>query len=175
MIEIKNVSKKFKSGESEFFALKNVSFTVPDKGITVISGPSGSGKSALLSIIGLLQTPTEGEISFDGKNTDYRNGAAVRQYIRENISYVFQEFNLVDDFSVEDNLLMVCSDRRLVTAILEKVGLSAKKQPPPGSFPAERNSVSPSEEPLPRTGTSSCSTNPPETWTRKTGEWSSSC
>lgn len=130
MIEIKNVSKKFKSGESEFFALKNVSFTIPDKGITVISGPSGSGKSTLLSIIGLLQTPTEGEISFDGKNTDYRNGAAVRQYIRENISYVFQEFNLVDDFSVEDNLLMVCFDRFLVSAILEKVGLSAKKQTP---------------------------------------------
>jgi ABC-type lipoprotein export system ATPase subunit len=130
MIEIKNISKKFKSGETEFLALKDVSVTIPDKGITVISGPSGSGKSTLLSIIGLLQTPSGGEISFDGKKADYKDSASVRQYIRKNISYVFQEFNLVDDFSVEDNLLMVCSNRPLVAAILEKVGLSAKKQTP---------------------------------------------
>src|SRR5574344_2472488 len=130
MIELKAVSKIFKSGESDFFALNDISIKIPKNKITIISGPSGSGKSTLLSIIGLLQTPSDGDVWINNGKIDFKNTSYLRNYINQNISYVFQEFNLIDDFSVVDNLLMVCDNLKIVNDILSVIGLLTKKQTP---------------------------------------------
>ena len=130
MIELKAVSKIFKSGESDFFALNDISIKIPKNRITIISGPSGSGKSTLLSIIGLLQTPSDGDVWINNGKIDFKNTSYLRNYINQNISYVFQEFNLIDDFSVIDNLLMVCDNLKIVNDILSVIGLLTKKQTP---------------------------------------------
>ena len=128
MIELKGISKIFRNGENDFNALNDVSLEIPENKITIISGPSGSGKSTLLSIIGLLQTPSKGDIYFAGKKADFSSEDYMRNYINKNISYVFQEFNLIDDFSVVDNLLLVCDNVELVNEILSTIGLLNKNQ-----------------------------------------------
>jgi putative ABC transport system ATP-binding protein len=84
----------------------------------------------LLSVIGLLQTPSKGDIYFAGKKADFSSEDYMRNYINKNISYVFQEFNLIDDFSVVDNLLLVCDNVELVNEILSTIGLLNKKSTP---------------------------------------------
>ncbi|MEG2269990.1 MAG: ATP-binding cassette domain-containing protein, partial [Bacilli bacterium] len=117
MIKLNEISKIFKSGENDFFALKNISVTIPENKITVISGPSGSGKSTLLSIIGLLQAPSSGDVIINGEQVLFNNSVFLRDYISKNISYVFQEFNLVDDFSVVENISLVCDDLNIIDDI----------------------------------------------------------
>ncbi|MDR1697320.1 MAG: ABC transporter ATP-binding protein, partial [Erysipelotrichaceae bacterium] len=130
MIELKTISKAFKLGNEDFFALKDLSLKIPENKITVISGPSGSGKSTLLSIIGLLQTPTTGELLIDDKKINFSDASFLRSFISQNVTYVFQEANLIDDFSVVDNLRMISDDLKAIDDILVTIGLLSKKQTP---------------------------------------------
>lgn len=130
MITLHGVSKQFKNGSDTFYALEDISLTIPENRITIISGPSGSGKSTLLSILGLLQSTSSGEISFDNEVISYIDSKKSREFIENNISYVFQEFNLIDDFSVVDNLLVVSDDLAVIDNILQIIGLLDKKETP---------------------------------------------
>jgi putative ABC transport system ATP-binding protein len=103
MIEIKNISKIYKSGSVETKALKNVSFSMKDGELVAIIGPSGSGKSTLMHILGCLDIPTSGQYFFDGKDVSKFSDDELADIRKNKIGFVFQSFNLLPRTTVLRN------------------------------------------------------------------------
>lgn len=106
MIECKNISKIYKSGEIETHALKNASFKINDGEFVAIMGPSGSGKSTLMHIIGCLDTPTSGQYLLDGKNVSQLSDNELADIRMQKIGFVFQAFNLLPRATVLRNVTL---------------------------------------------------------------------
>ena len=87
-------------------ALKNVSFSVEEGEYVAIMGESGSGKTTLLNILAALDKPTGGSVSLDGKNLAQIRERDIAAFRRDHLGFVFQEFNLLDTFSLEDNIYL---------------------------------------------------------------------
>ena len=87
-------------------ALKNVSFTVEQGEYVAIMGESGSGKTTLLNILAALDKPTNGIVSLDGRDLSKVKESAVSAFRRDNLGFVFQDFNLLDTFTLEDNIYL---------------------------------------------------------------------
>ena len=104
MLQLRNISKVYKNGKSRITALKNVSIDFPEKGMVFVVGKSGAGKSTLLNILGGLDKDYEGEIIIDGKSTNDFKARDFDAYRNHQIGFVFQEFNLIDDLTVKDNI-----------------------------------------------------------------------
>lgn len=126
MIEIKNLSKRFAREAGEFAALSDIDVTFPDTGMYGIVGQSGAGKTTLLNIIGTIDSPTSGEVLIDGKRVDYSKRKNKRRILKEQISFIFQEYNLVNNLSVVDNVLLGGCGKAEARELLERVGLSDK-------------------------------------------------
>lgn len=105
LLEVKNISKTYGSGETAVKALKNVSFSVPKGEYVAIVGESGSGKSTLLNMIGALDTPTSGKVLIDGKDIFAMNDRKLTVFRRRNIGFIFQAFNLIPELTVEQNII----------------------------------------------------------------------
>ena len=108
MLEIKGLKKIYKSAlsKNKYVALKDINFTVEDDEFIAIMGESGSGKTTLLNILSLIDTADGGEIKLDDIYiTNIRDKDAAK-FRRDNIGYVFQDFNLLDTFNVRDNILL---------------------------------------------------------------------
>ena len=105
LLEVKNISKTYGSGETAVRALKNVSFSVTKGEYVAIVGESGSGKSTLLNMIGALDTPTSGKVLIDGKDIFTMNDRKLTIFRRRNIGFIFQAFNLVPELTVEQNMI----------------------------------------------------------------------
>lgn len=104
MLELKNISKSYSSANEKIEVLKNISLTINDRKITVITGRSGSGKSTLLNIMGGLLSPSEGEVFIDGTSL-YKLSESQRTLLRnKKIGFVFQDFNLIDEITVINNI-----------------------------------------------------------------------
>ncbi|HZX34693.1 MAG TPA: ABC transporter ATP-binding protein [archaeon] len=106
IIEIKNVSKEYRMGETVVTALDNVSLKIFEGDFLVIVGPSGSGKSTLMHIIGLLDTPTKGAIFVDGKDIRLLDEWHLAMLRRNKIGFVFQSFNLIPTLNALENVLI---------------------------------------------------------------------
>ncbi len=105
MIELKEVSKIYRSKKSvDTLALKNVSLTLEDKGMVFILGKSGSGKSTLLNLLGGLDKPSSGEIFIQGKSMKDFTEKDFDRYRNSFVGFVFQEFNLLEDYNVYENI-----------------------------------------------------------------------
>ena len=106
IIEVKNVSKIFKTANIEVKALQNINLTVEKGEFVTIIGPSGSGKSTLLHLIGGLEKITEGEIYVEGKNIKELKENALADYRRTQIGFVFQQYNLIPMLSAKENIIL---------------------------------------------------------------------
>ena len=108
ILEVKNVRKVYASrlGENKVEALKNVNFTVEEGEFVAIMGESGSGKTTLLNILAALDKPTAGSVLLDGRELSSLNEKSIAAFRRNNLGFVFQEFNLLDTFTVEDNIYL---------------------------------------------------------------------
>lgn len=106
MIEVHNVSKTYKSGDTSFQALKGVDFTVDEGEFVAIMGPSGSGKSTLMHILGALDTPTHGTYKLDGKDVSKMKDDELADIRRDKIGFVFQSFNLLPRTTVLKNVML---------------------------------------------------------------------
>ena len=130
MLEIKNISKTYGSGRNAFQALTDVNINFGSKGLIIILGKSGCGKSTLLNIIGGMDTPTQGEVIINGRSTKNFKKSEFDSYRNTFVGIVFQEFNLIDDISVFDNINMTMklqeknTDVNTVDEALAMVGLS---------------------------------------------------
>ncbi len=106
LIEIKNVTKVFKSGEVETVALRGVSFSIEKGEFVAIMGPSGSGKSTLMHILGCLDKPTSGQYFFEGKDVSKLSDDQLAEMRKRKIGFVFQQFNLLPRATVLRNVML---------------------------------------------------------------------
>lgn len=104
MIEIKNITKIYKTGTENFKALGGVSFSISDGEYVAIMGPSGSGKSTLMHILGALDNPTSGTYFLDGKDVSTLSDDELADIRRDKIGFVFQAFNLLPRATVLRNV-----------------------------------------------------------------------
>ena len=106
MIELKNITKTYGSGDTAFNALKGVTFTIKDGEFVAIMGPSGSGKSTLMHIMGALDTPSAGTYLLDGQDVSTLSDDALADIRRDKIGFVFQAFNLLPRTSALRNVML---------------------------------------------------------------------
>lgn len=106
MIECSNISKVYKNGMHETYALKNVSFTIERGEFVAIVGPSGSGKSTLMQIIGCLDTPSIGAYRLNGKDVSSLSEDDLAEIRKKQIGFVFQAFNLLPRATVLRNVTL---------------------------------------------------------------------
>lgn len=136
MIRTVNLTKVFRTDEIETTALNQVTFEVRQGEFVAIMGPSGCGKSTLLNILGLLDNPTGGEYYFNGAEVSRFNERQRARLRKENIGFVFQSFNLIDELNVFENvelpliyLGLPASERKMrVEAVLEKMQITHRKK-----------------------------------------------
>lgn len=106
MIEMKNIYKSFGKDHNERKIFENFSFTISKGDMVAIMGKSGSGKTTLLNIIGGLESIDKGTYLFNGKDVSKFNEKELLQFRRKNISFIFQNFALINEYSVMDSILL---------------------------------------------------------------------
>lgn len=125
-IELKNISKTYQMGEVEIKALSDVSFEIEKGELVCILGPSGAGKTTCLNILGGMDNATSGKLIVDGREITKLKGRTMITYRRNDIGFVFQFYNLVQNLTAKENVelaVQLCKDHLNPTTILKKVGL----------------------------------------------------
>ena len=135
-IEFNNVNKVYKMGEVEIKALNNTSFEIEKGQLVCILGPSGAGKTTCLNILGGMDRLTSGNVIVDGKIINDLNEKQLIKYRRNDIGFVFQFYNLIQNMTVIENVELatqLCKNSLDPSDILDKVGLKNRKN----NFPAQ--------------------------------------
>lgn len=136
IVEFRNVSRIYKSGEHDLKALDNVNMSLDEGKFVVILGPSGAGKSTLLNLLGGLDSPTSGKIYVEGKDISTLFSDELADYRAETVGFVFQFYNLVPTLTVHENVALVkeiAPNALSATKMIEEVGLSDHLR----NFPSE--------------------------------------
>lgn len=136
MLQVKNLTKTFQSGDTQVVAVDAVDFSVPDGEFVSIIGKSGSGKSTLLALLGAFDTPTNGEILVGKQDITQLRDHALISYRCRTIGFVFQNYNLIPNLTALENVVLPLEFARVPVAerkeraeqLLTQVGLSADKQ-----------------------------------------------
>ncbi|MBO6504809.1 MAG: ABC transporter ATP-binding protein [Kordiimonadaceae bacterium] len=139
MLKLHNLSKVYRTDEVETVALDNVNIEIESGEFVAIMGPSGCGKSTLLNIIGMLDTPSGGDYVFMGENVAGYPESKLSNIRKQNIGFIFQSFNLIDELTVEENIELALLyhnipssvRRERVAKVMDKVGIAhrAKHMP----------------------------------------------
>ena len=135
-IELKNVVKSYTMGDVTIYANNGVNFKVNKGEFTVIVGASGAGKTTILNMLGGMDTPTSGTIVVDGHNIATYDDKQLTDYRRDDIGFVFQFYNLVQNLTALENVELasqISKDPLNSVDILERVGLGDRKD----NFPAQ--------------------------------------
>lgn len=135
-IELKNVVKSYTMGDVTIYANNGVNFKVNKGEFTVIVGASGAGKTTILNMLGGMDTPTSGTIVVDGHNIATYDDKQLTDYRRDDIGFVFQFYNLVQNLTALENVELasqISKDSLNSVDILERVGLGERKD----NFPAQ--------------------------------------
>ena len=135
-IEFKNVNKEYKMGEVIIKALDNTSFSIEKGELVVIVGPSGAGKTTTLNILGGMDTASSGTVLVDGKHIEKLSSKELIKYRREDIGFVFQFYNLVQNLTAVENVELatqICKDSLDPEQVMEKVGLKDRMK----NFPSQ--------------------------------------
>ena len=106
MIDVRNVHKSYRSGNRQIEALRGISCRIDRGRFAFIVGPSGSGKSSLLYLLGALDRPTSGEILVDGQDLARMSESQQNAYRRDQIGFIFQSFNLISNLTALENVLV---------------------------------------------------------------------
>jgi ABC-type lipoprotein export system ATPase subunit len=140
VLEAKDLTKIYRRGREEIYALKHVDFNVNPGDFVSIIGPSGSGKTALLNVLGCLDTPTSGSLQLNGTETNGMKETDLVKLRRDNIGFVFQQFYLMPTLTARENielpLLFSKKDvnKGRIDDVLEMVGLADRGDHLPGQL-----------------------------------------
>lgn len=134
LIELREVTKVYRKGEAEVRALDGVSLAVSEKAMVAIVGPSGSGKSSLLHVIGAMDRPSAGDVVIAGRSLNALPEAGLTAFRRRTVGFVFQGFNLIPNLSALENVMLPAEfngvareeRRRRAHALLDRLGLAAR-------------------------------------------------
>jgi len=135
MIRLEQVGKIYHPGKpDQVVAVDEVSLEISRGGVTVLKGPSGSGKTSLLAMIGCMSRPTRGQIVFDGREISRLPERFLTDIRRRTFGFIFQQFHLLADLTVEENVLLplypqavgYAEMKRRAEAVLAPLGLAAK-------------------------------------------------
>ena len=135
-IEVSHETKRYQSGETEILANNDVNFTVEKGELVVILGSSGAGKSSLLSILGGMDTASEGSVVIDGNDIAQYNSHQLTDYRRTDVGFVFQFYNLVTNLTAKENVELaseIVNDAADPVEVLASVGLGDRMN----NFPAQ--------------------------------------
>ena len=135
-IEFKDVVKEYKMGEVSIKALNNTNFSIEKGELVVIVGPSGAGKTTALNILGGMDSATSGKVIIAGKDISKFKNKELTKYRREDIGFVFQFYNLVQNLTALENVELatqICKKPLNPKEILEKVGLKDRMK----NFPSQ--------------------------------------
>jgi len=135
MIELRNLEKSVKQGAGQLFLLRRIDLDIPDGDFVTIMGPSGAGKSTLLAILGMLDHGWTGEYDLDGIAVHALNAKKRAELAKRTIGFVFQQYHLLDDLTVAENLevplgyrdLPASQRQSLVADTLDRFGIVGKK------------------------------------------------
>lgn len=129
-IEFKNVVKEYTVGENKIKALDGANFEIEKGELVVIVGPSGAGKTTALNILGGMDSPTSGEVIIDGKHVENYSERELTYYRREDIGFVFQFYNLIQNLTAVENVELatqICKNPLNPKRVIEKVGLKNRQ------------------------------------------------
>jgi putative ABC transport system ATP-binding protein len=132
MIEMHNLTKAYRTADVETTALNNINLEINEGEFIAIMGPSGCGKSTLLNVLGMLDTPDSGRYGFLGDDVAGLPESRLAEIRKRNIGFIFQSFNLVDELTVAENVMLPLLYQRVpvkerderVQAVLERVGIA---------------------------------------------------
>lgn len=142
MISLQNVSKIYRMGEENIYALNGVNLNIATGEFVAVVGPSGSGKSTLLNIIGGLDKPSEGEVFVDGGHLNTLSDTALSFYRNKKVGFIFQTFNLEPSLSAQDNVALPLlfsgvrrrERRKIAQDLLNWLGLGSRIHHRPGEL-----------------------------------------
>lgn len=134
LIALRGVSKLYQRGDQLVKALDGIDLSLPERGMAAIVGPSGSGKSSLLHLIGAMDRPSEGEVLVAGQLLNTLPESGLTAFRRSTVGFVFQSFNLIPNLSAIENVILpmefagVAAEerKRRATALLGQVNLAAR-------------------------------------------------
>ena len=130
LYSLKNVSKAYGTGNAEVRALNDVTIDIPEGKFVVILGPSGSGKSTLLNLLGGMDSPSSGTISFRGEDVTQYSARQLTKFRRKQVGFVFQAYSLLPDLTARENVEFSTEiaklPQRLASDALAAVGLSER-------------------------------------------------
>lgn len=130
LLEVNHLKKIYTTrfGGNQVQALSNVTFSVEEGEYVAIMGESGSGKTTLLNILASLDKPTSGEVLLGGKSMSSIRESEISAFRRDNLGFVFQDFNLLDTFSLQDNILLpLVLSKKPYTEMMERLTPIAKQ------------------------------------------------
>lgn len=135
-VELKNVCKTYQMGEVSIHAVDHMEFAVEEGEFVVIMGPSGAGKTTVLNILGGMDTCDSGQVLVAGKEISAYRGRQLTEYRREDVGFVFQFYNLVQNLTALENVelaIEICQDSLDAKSVMKEVGLEERMD----NFPAQ--------------------------------------
>lgn len=142
VVEARNLTRVFDGGAAKVQAVQGVSFSVSHGEFVALVGPSGCGKSTFLSMLGLIERPSSGEVVLEGRSMSGASEAELLNLRRTSIGYVFQAFNLLSTLSVEENVMLPSlltgvsegDARARASELLTSLGMSHRQRSMPGTL-----------------------------------------
>ncbi len=142
MLELTDIARRYRTDRVETVALESVNLSIDEGEFVAIMGPSGCGKTTLLNILGLLDSPTEGRYSWDGTEVSSWNEQQRAELRKHRIGFIFQNFNLINELTVQENIELAllyrkvppAERRRRVTEVMDRVGIAHRARHFPGQL-----------------------------------------
>ena len=142
MLKLHNMYKVYSTDEVETVALNGVNLVIEQGDFVAIMGPSGCGKSTLLNIVGMLDNPTDGDYLFFDENIANYNESQRSEIRKQNIGFIFQSFNLIDELSVAENIELAllyhdmpsAERKKRVAKVMDRMGIAHRANHMPGQL-----------------------------------------
>ena len=142
MLKLHNLYKTYRTDEVETVALNGVNLEIEQGDFVAIMGPSGCGKSTLLNVVGMLDNPSDGDYFFFDENVAPYSESKRSEIRKQNIGYIFQSFNLIDELNVAENIelallyhnMPAAERKRRVTEVMDRMGIAHRASHMPGQL-----------------------------------------